>query len=94
MVIKVGSRLTDHKPCALLILQRPFLYFLDGLAFIGLAVAHHRLSASCVNRVDSLTRWLWMTLGFQAIIMSDSINLRLIAGCLLTIANATLCQRL
>src|SRR6218665_269447 len=35
--------------------------------------------------MNSLTRWTWVTPRFQAAV-SDSINLRLIVGCLLTIS--------
>src|SRR6218665_1857622 len=42
--------------------------------------------------MDSLTRWWWVTPLFQAA-ESDSINLRLIVGCLLTISKVILCQR-
>src|SRR6218665_2587220 len=39
--------------------------------------------------MDSLTRWTWVTPRFQAVV-SDSINLRLIVGCLLTISKVIL----
>src|SRR6218665_674482 len=38
--------------------------------------------------MDRLTRWTWVTPRFQAA-ASDSINLRLIVGCLLTISKVT-----
>src|SRR6218665_1799532 len=39
--------------------------------------------------MDSLTRWTWVTPRFQTAV-SDSINLRLIVGCLLTISKVIL----
>src|SRR6218665_975966 len=39
--------------------------------------------------MDSLTRWTWVTPRFQPAV-SDSINLRLIVGCLLTISKVIL----
>ena len=55
----------------------------------GAALAHHRLSTSCLHWVNRLT---WVTPRFQTR-MSDSLNMRLTIGCFLTIYKVILYAR-
>ena len=73
----------------LVTLKRPLLRLLDGLVYSGPAFAYNCFWALCLNWMDSLTRWTWVTPRFQ-VAVSDSINLRLIDGCLLTISKVIL----
>jgi len=69
LFIKVG--LLHH--VGLVAFKRPLLCFLDGLIYFGPAFVHHRFSASCMNWVDSLTRWSLVTPRFQ-VTVRDSIT--------------------
>ena len=87
LFIKVGSKLTDytHEPFPSRSgLQKVTFTFTWRVIIFWPSFAHHRFSALYRNWVYSLTRWSCVTPRFQASV-SDSINLRLIVCCLLTL---------
>ena len=53
--------------------KMPLLRLFVKLVNFGPAFAHHHFPVSCLNWVDSLTWWSWVTPQFQAAV-SDSIN--------------------
>ena len=82
LFITVGSRLTDYNynPSILCCnLEKVTFTFLWRVSIFWGSPRSSSHSASCLNWVDSLTRWSRVTPRFQATV-NDSINLRLIGG--------------